>query len=475
MGKKLSRRNFLRGFGAAAAGTALAACQAQTVVVKETVETEKIVKETVEVEKVVEKVVTTVPGERVRVTWYAWGNPMDPGRYNDYEAAFDSYGLDVILETILTPSGEEYYIKLMAAVAAGTGPDCCSLWGEFLGKFIQEGVLRDLKPYAEASGLDFNDYWEGMMKPAMREGGWWGWPWGSEPSAILYNEVLFEEAGLDMPYDLWKKNEWTWSAYLEAAKKLTKVDDKGFAQVLGTWDPLDVNASEVFIKANGGTGWFSPDGKVVTVTEDKAVEAVQYVADLNLKHAVTPGEGSGQVIGEGNAWANFQAGVVGMIQMYIVAPGWLTNRGEQEIPFPINFVPFPRTDDGSNYYTTWNHNEVGMTSSSKHPDEAWTFLEFFGSEAGAKVWLDSTYFHVVPNKSIMQSEEYLTKVPGFDATVCLEMMDLEMFVARPEPLEVFRFRDISAEELGAIKLKTKPVAEALDSFSTRMQPILDEA
>ena len=97
--------------------------------------------------------------------------------------------------------------------------------------------------------------------------GWWGWPWGSEPSAILYNESMFEEAGLGMPYDLWKEDEWTWNAFLDAAKALTKVDSQGFAQQLGSWDPLDVNATEVFIKANDGTGWFSEDGLVVTVTE----------------------------------------------------------------------------------------------------------------------------------------------------------------------------------------------------------------
>ena len=189
MGRQVSRRQFLHGFGMAAAGAALAACQPKTVIVEKPVEVTKIVKETVmvegepvevtkvvkevvketvEVEKVVEKLVTPVPGERIRVTWYAWGNPMSPGRYDDYEKAFDNYGLDVILETILTPSGEEYYIKLRAAVAAGTGPDCCSLWGEFLGKFIQENVLRDLMPYAEADNINFDDYWEGMMKPTIR-------------------------------------------------------------------------------------------------------------------------------------------------------------------------------------------------------------------------------------------------------------------------------------------------------------------
>ena len=56
--KKVSRRQMLKGLGAAVAGTALAACQPKTVIVEK--EVEKIVKETVMVEgtpKVVEKVV----------------------------------------------------------------------------------------------------------------------------------------------------------------------------------------------------------------------------------------------------------------------------------------------------------------------------------------------------------------------------------------------------------------------------------
>ena len=54
------------------------------------------------------------------------------------------------------------------------------------------------------------------------------------------------------------------------------------------------------------------------------------------------------------------------------------------------------------------------------------------------------------------------------------MMPLEMFVGWPEPLEVFRFQDIAAEELGAITLQQKTVPEALDAVDERMQPILDE-
>jgi peptide/nickel transport system substrate-binding protein len=70
----LSRRQFLRAAALTAAGAAAVACQPQTVVVKETVEVEKVVKETVQVEvekevtKVVAKEVTKVVEKMVEVT-----------------------------------------------------------------------------------------------------------------------------------------------------------------------------------------------------------------------------------------------------------------------------------------------------------------------------------------------------------------------------------------------------------------------
>jgi len=57
MSNQVSRRQFLRVIGIAAAGAAAVACQPKTVVVKETIEVEKVVKETIEVEKVVKETV----------------------------------------------------------------------------------------------------------------------------------------------------------------------------------------------------------------------------------------------------------------------------------------------------------------------------------------------------------------------------------------------------------------------------------
>ncbi|MBN1641644.1 MAG: ABC transporter substrate-binding protein [Anaerolineae bacterium] len=65
--EKMNRRKFLKVSALAAAGAAAVACQPQTVIVKETVEVEKVVEKTVEVEKIVEKTVEVEKEVRMTV------------------------------------------------------------------------------------------------------------------------------------------------------------------------------------------------------------------------------------------------------------------------------------------------------------------------------------------------------------------------------------------------------------------------
>src|SRR5690625_270863 len=41
---------------------------------------------------------------------------------------------------------------------------------------------------------------------------------------MFYNKTMFEQAGLEDPYELVQKGEWTWEAMLDAAKALTTGD-----------------------------------------------------------------------------------------------------------------------------------------------------------------------------------------------------------------------------------------------------------
>jgi ABC-type oligopeptide transport system substrate-binding subunit len=108
---KVSRRKFLSGLGMAAAGAAVAACQPKTVVVKETVEVEKVVKETVEVqvEKVVEKEVTKVV-EKEKVVEVTAAAPTGP-----------TNALGITLSADALPLEEQYIRIGIGTVGGGYG------------------------------------------------------------------------------------------------------------------------------------------------------------------------------------------------------------------------------------------------------------------------------------------------------------------------------------------------------------------
>ena len=86
MSKELSRRQFLRVLGPAAAGAALVACQPQTIVVKETVvvkeEVEKIVKETVVVKEEVKVETQVTPTPDAYTTMFGEKLPRDAAPYD---------------------------------------------------------------------------------------------------------------------------------------------------------------------------------------------------------------------------------------------------------------------------------------------------------------------------------------------------------------------------------------------------------
>jgi multiple sugar transport system substrate-binding protein len=147
--EKISRRKMLKGLGLAVAGTALAACQPQTVVVKE------VVKETVEVEKEVEKVVTAtpLPKEKVELGIYGFqGAALEPV----FEAIAPRFmekfpHIDVLSKSYAGAPGETEE-RMISRLAAGERPD--SMWLHSLRtyEFVRLQVLERLDDEAVFPG-----------------------------------------------------------------------------------------------------------------------------------------------------------------------------------------------------------------------------------------------------------------------------------------------------------------------------------
>jgi multiple sugar transport system substrate-binding protein len=100
-------------------------------------------------------------------------------------------------------------------------------------KYMTNGVLVDLQPYAEASGLDLSPIESTLESVSDDNGGFYGLPTSGSCWMLFYNKDLFDAKGLDYPINL------TWDEYADLAKELTCEEDgtKYWGGVAPFWTP----------------------------------------------------------------------------------------------------------------------------------------------------------------------------------------------------------------------------------------------
>lgn len=86
----------------------------------------------------------------------------------------------------------------------------------------------------------------------------------STMNVILYNKTKFKRAGLETPFELWKKGQWNWDTYLTAAKKLTET--KNGTKYYGT----AVNPESYMLSANTDFVKFETSGGKTTIKNNLA-------------------------------------------------------------------------------------------------------------------------------------------------------------------------------------------------------------
>jgi ABC-type glycerol-3-phosphate transport system substrate-binding protein len=115
----------------------------------------------------------------------------------------------------------------------------------------------------------------------------------SNTQIIFFNKRLFREAGLDpnLPYDMQKAGTWTWDAYLDICKKLTRdINNDGIIDTYALPRDLSTEILNAVISSNGAT-YIDKDssGKFVNATtRPEFLEALQYTIRLNREGVMKP-------------------------------------------------------------------------------------------------------------------------------------------------------------------------------------------
>ena len=256
--------------------------------------------------------------------------------------------------------------KLTSMLATETVTDGFLVQQVDLPALAAADSLLDLTPCMtrESRQVNASDFF-----PAHLDGGKWRdrqMALTPDGCAILgyYNINLFQAAGVPLP-----RAAWTWSDYLEAARRLTRTEAAGQVVQAGIGTtPSGINLWP-WPWSNGGD-LFSPDFREVRVTDRPVVEAIEFAVDLVQQHGVTtasPGVSLGH--------DPIREGRVAM---------WRANRGffgslRQVTAFTFNVVPVARAPRTNLSTTVTTPGHIAIARSNRHPDAAWEWLQFLTS------------------------------------------------------------------------------------------------
>jgi multiple sugar transport system substrate-binding protein len=221
------------------------------------------------------------------------GSELDKA-YQKFLADFQTANPKIKIDPIQAPPN--FDTQIIVDLASGSAPDLWSQDASSLAPLIKRNLLLDMRKVTEAlPALTTDRFFPQVLEIHKGEdGGIYGLPNDFTPMVVYYNPTLFTKAGITPP-----QRGWTWDDQLAAAQKLT-LDKNGRNRLDPAFDEANVvqwgyRLSQYAyqwvyrIWQNGGDV-VSPDQKTATGFLDApaAVEAIQWYADLVLKHKVAP-------------------------------------------------------------------------------------------------------------------------------------------------------------------------------------------
>ena len=358
---------------------ALAACQPQAVEVTRVIQEEvtRMVTDTIEVEG--EQVeVTRIVTEQIEVTrvvepeaepqgpvtisfWHSYNDVEMEALENQVIPVFEEANPNVTVEAVNVPY-DEFRRKLLTAMAGGTAPDLIRSDIIWVPEFADMGALVALDELMP----DFDEYasavFPGPLETNFLNGHYYGLPLDTNTRVLVYNEAMFEAAGIDGPPQ-------TMEEFVTACEQI---------KTLG---------ADVYCFADGGTyawavnPWIWSFGGAVTdeaiststgfLDGDGTQEAYEYLKMLVDEGYMHPG-----ILGEGvDAWGAFGSDQVAML---LEGP-WFTPFFSGSFPDKeYGFALMPAGPGGS--VSVVGGEDIVMFQQSQHKEEAADFIRHMLSE-----------------------------------------------------------------------------------------------
>jgi multiple sugar transport system substrate-binding protein len=387
----------------------------------------------------------------VTLTYSIWDQGQAEGM-NAIADAFEEQNPDIKVNVEVTP-WDQYWTKLESGARGESLPDVFWMHSNEIANYAEGQILMDLSDVAdESETFSIEDFPEELVEVyTTEEGEILGVPKDYGNIGLWYNKALFDEAGLDYPTE-----DWTWDDLLENAKLLTD-EENG---VYGVLAPLNREEGyHNFIYQNGGYV-ISDDKTTSGFREDETKEAVQWYADLSVKHGVSPTVGQ---FADNTNLTFFQSGrgAMGFFGSWMIsqlADNEYTNENVDVAPMPA----------GTEEAVIYNGLANSVSAFTDYPEQAQKFLEFLSSEEAMVI--QGEHGSAIPALNGTDTS-FLEAYPQFNTQVFLDQMDNA--VIKPYSKYTPRWEDVENQALIPVFEGEATVEEVSETIITGVEDVLE--
>ena len=330
--------------------------------------------------------------EPLTLTWGMWGSPAEIETHQQVADAYMEANPDVTIELWAQPWGD-YFTKLQTLWAAGDPaaiPDVVFLFP--VPSYAADGVLENLDPYIEESGMDLGDYWPDTIKTTSLDGSVYGFARDIGLEVLYYNKDHFDEVGLDYPDE-----SWTWDDLRAAAEALTITSDAGRVERYGLG--MEGGKYGQFLISNGGglfDDTFNPSACWLDTPE--SIAALDFIAGMMNDEIAMRDANLNQAGGDA---AVFQSEQVSMIVQNASRVPIFNEAGMNYDVAPVPFAPGGERATGAGG-AAW-----AMSAASDNKEAAWDYIEFLQSLDGGLSIYPASGEAFPPLRPVAESDVWL--------------------------------------------------------------------
>lgn len=389
----------------------------------------------------------------VTLTVAIWDKNQEPGLT---KIAADFTAATGIKTAIQVTPWEQYWTMLEAGATGGSLPDVFWMHSNEFSKYAEYNMLLDLtKRIANSKKLDISQFPSDITALYNYGKKQFAVPKDIDTIALWYNKTMFDKAALAYPDE-----SWTWDTFRQAAKKLTKKDGSQYGCVIR---PDTNQAGWYNIVFDMGGEILSADKKKSGFDKAETIKAITFIEQVIKDGSMPPYN----VIAENRGEALFEAGKVAMV----TAGSWMLPElcNNDYVKAHCDIAVLPKDTASGRRCSIYNGLGWAASSNTKYPEQAWAFIEYFGSKEAQTKQSD---LGIVISAYKGTTKNWVNAYPKFNLKAYLTMMD--DMVIRPYSKSTVAWEDMSIQKLIDVWTGKKTAAALCPEIAREMNKLLAE-